>query len=91
MSASEMIGKILVSGFTLGSVGYVIVYCARLSFLPRADFEQFLMNQSSFVKKFAPWYKPSIVLNRIVYIWGVILGIIVFLLCILGLMALWNQ
>jgi len=91
MSASEIIGKTLVSVFTLGSVGYMIVYCARLSFLPRADFEQFLMNQSSFVRKFASWYKPSIWLNRIVYIWGLVLGIIVFLLCVLGLMALWKQ
>ena len=90
MGTGEIIAKFLVTIFVLGSGVYVTVYCAHKIFMSRENFEKFLMDQSKFVRRFASWHKPSIVLNRFVYVFGLILGIIVLLIFGFVIIVFWK-
>lgn len=89
MDISILITRLIIGTFIVISVTLSLWFTGRPLFMSQEKFEEYLKKKTRFTRILFPNYKPSIILNRIVYLFSFILAIIVFIAFIFAIILSW--
>lgn len=89
METSTFLGKLIVTIFIFASLFVGLWLTGRPLFMSKEIFERYLEKKTRLTRKIFPKYKPSIILNRIVYLLGFILSIVIFIVFTFVFLVSW--